>query len=64
MKATINNMIKLSEELFGIILIMLTPAEKKDMYLNKVFVKDNINQKKVLGEIYSNPLLTPVKRKL
>jgi hypothetical protein len=55
---------KLSEKLFGIILTMLTPVEKQDIYLSKVFIKDNLNQKKVLGEIYSNPLLNPVKRKL
>lgn len=64
MKTLQNNMIKLSEKLFGIIFTMLTPLEKQDMYLNKVFIRDNLNQKKVLGEIYSNPLLTSVKRKL
>jgi hypothetical protein len=64
MKTIQNNMIKLSEKLFGIILIMFAPAKEKDMYLSKVFVRDNINQKKVLGEIYSNPLLTSAKRKL
>ena len=50
MKTLQNNMIKLSEKLFGIIFTMLTPLEKQDMYLNKVFIRDNLNQKKVLGE--------------
>lgn len=63
MKTIQNNIMKLSEKLFGIRLTMMTPPEKQEMYLNKVFVRDNISQKKVLGEIYSNPLMFPVKRK-
>ena len=64
MKTIQNNVLKLSENIFGIILIMITPIENQVNYLNKVYVRDNINQKKVLGEIYSNPLLISVKRKL
>ncbi|MGD0710718.1 MAG: hypothetical protein ABR968_06000 [Bacteroidales bacterium] len=62
MKTLQNNIIKLSEKLFGLIQIMMIPSENQGANLNKIFVRDSINEKKVLGEIFTNPLLVPVKR--
>ena len=63
MKTLQNNMIKLSEKLFGLIQIMMTPTENKEVDLNKIYIRDSINERKVLGEIFTNPLLFPVKRR-
>jgi hypothetical protein len=62
MKTLKNNMIKLSEKLFGLIQIMMTQPENQEGHLNKVFLRDNISEKKVLGEVFTNPLLIPIKR--
>ena len=56
-------MIKLPENCFGIIQFMLNFLQIQGYKLFEIFTGDNISEKKLQSEIFTNPILIPVKRK-
>jgi hypothetical protein len=63
MKTIKNHMIKLPENCFGIIQFILSSMVVQGYKLLEIFIGDNISEKKLQSEIFTNPILIPVKRK-
>ena len=63
MKTIIKNTTKLPANIFEILHIIGVSLERQVYKILEIFIGDNITEKKLQGEIFTNPILVPVKRK-